>query len=159
MRIRSVSFVAAIGLASVLAGCDVTPTDSASFTYDAIVADVSRSIDATFAETPFVNGSVAVVTTENGRLRTYRLVPCQNGTAICSGLHHRAAVQPQVTRDHTIVSGLYGDRTFFLRPGGGGTMRRGGVDFPLAWNSHVNGVPRSNLSSPYAAGPFPRVNY
>jgi hypothetical protein len=135
------------------------PMTAESMTYDTMTADVARSFETAFAETPFVNGTIAVVTTENGELRSYRLVPCQDGQSICSGLVRGQAVPLQVTPDHYIVSGLYGDRTFFLRPGGGGTMRRASGDVPLAWNSFVNGVPRVAIDGIFPDGQFPSVRY
>lgn len=151
--------VVALGLTTALAGCDTMPLSAETMTHDEMTADVARSFDATFSETPFVNGPIAVVTTENGELRSYRLIPCQDGRAICSGLVRGQAAQLQVTADHYIVSGLYGDRTFFLRPGGGGTMRRASGDVPLAWNSFVNGVARVAIPGVFPDGQFPSVRY
>ncbi len=134
---------------TMLAGCDMAMPDPATMTMDALNAEVSRSTEAVFSETPFANGTMSVVVVENGELRTYRLVPCVNGTAICSGNVNGQAGRLTLTPDHYVVQGVYGDRTFFLRPGGGGTMRRGGVDVPLVWNAYVNGVSRLDIDGIY----------
>lgn len=159
MWIRSVTLSVVLALTTALSGCDTLPIAPENMTHDAMTADVARSIESTFEERPFVNGTIAIVASENGELRTYRLVPCQNGTAICQGSDRGRAVQLRVTPDHYIVSGLYGGRTFFLRPGGGGTLRRGNVDMPLAWNAYVNGVSRVELEGIYPYGSFPGVRY
>jgi hypothetical protein len=159
MWIRGVGLSLVLGFTTVVAGCDTLPMTTETMTYDAMVADVSRSFEANFAEKPFVNGTIAIVARENGELRTYRLVPCQNGAAICMGSNRGPAAQLRVTADHYIVSGLYGNRTFFLRPGGGGTLRRGGIDVPLAWNAYVNGLSRVEIDGIYPYGQFASVRY
>ena len=140
--------LALVGLAA-LAGCDMTMPDPASMTTDAFNAEVGRSAEAMFSETPFANGAMSVVVVENRQMRTYRLVACANGTAICSGNANGRAGRLTITPDHYVVEGVYGNRTFFLRPGGGGTMRRGGVDLPLVWNAYVNGVSRLDIKGVY----------
>lgn len=127
---------------SLVAGCDMAGTQPTmeALTWDEIRADVARASEESFAELPFTRGEIAVVATEDGELTSWRLYPCQNGTGVCGGSPQGRAGVVQRTDSHFIVSGLYG-RTFFLRPGGGGTLRTGSVDTPLAWNAYVNGVP------------------
>jgi hypothetical protein len=128
--------------AGLLAGCDMAGTQATmeSLTWDEVSTQVTRSSEETFYELPFTRGVISVVATEDGRLRTYRLYPCAGGTAVCAGSPQGRAAQVQRTDTHFIVDGLYG-HTFFLRPGGGGTLRTNGVDAPLSWNSYINGVP------------------
>ena len=148
MGIRGLALAGLATLAG-LAGCGMTMPDPASMTTDALNAEVGRSTEAVFSETPFANGAMSVVVVENGEMRTYRLVPCANGTSVCAGNANGPFARVTTTADHTVVEGVYGNRTFFLRPGGGGTMRRGGVDVPLVWNAYVNGVSRLDIAGIY----------
>jgi hypothetical protein len=128
--------------ASALAGCDAATSRA---TLDGIsLADVSANIgrasEESFRELPFTRGPVAVVAAEGGDLRTYRLYPCGGGTTACFGAPDGPASAIRRSNAHFIVAAP-GGRTFFLRPGGGGTLRTPGGDVPLSWNSNINGVP------------------
>jgi hypothetical protein len=135
----AISVVVASGF---LAGCDVAGTQGTgqALAWDEVTADVARASEESLRELPFTRGVIAVVATEDGELSSWQLFSCQNGTGVCAGSPQGQAAQVQRTDRHFIVQGLYG-RTFFLRPGGGGTLRNGNVDTPLAWNAYANGVP------------------
>ncbi|MCC5973351.1 MAG: hypothetical protein JJT81_04795 [Rubellimicrobium sp.] len=123
------------GLAlAALAACAETDLPHEGFAFGSITREVDRAVSAGFRHMPFSQGPVSVLVTERGRLRTYRLVPCQDGRAICAGTPQGRAGGLQITPDHYVVTGLYG-RTFILSPGGNGRMRVGDVDLPLAWDS------------------------
>lgn len=79
---------------------------------------------------PFDEGTVYVVATERGELRTYALRPCRNETHICG----TRAGHLSETEQFYAVTGAYPGRTFFLSPGGDGVLRRGSHEVPLAWN-------------------------
>jgi hypothetical protein len=129
----------ALMLASLaLAGCDAATTPDLS--WNSITADVTRTSEEAFAELPFTRGVIAVVATEDDSFESFRLYPCQSGAAVCLNSPTGPASAVQRTDSHFIVQGV-GGRTFFLRPGGGGTLRTAQGDVPLAWNSYINGVP------------------
>jgi hypothetical protein len=121
-----------------LAGCDAATTQD--LTWDSIAADVTRTSEEAFTELPFTRGVIAVVAAEGDEFSSYRLYPCQSGAAVCVNSPRGQASAVQRTDTHFIVQGT-GGRTFFLRPGGGGTLRTAQGDVPLAWNSYINGVP------------------
>ena len=89
-----------------------------------------------YAERPFEKGPMSVIApTGDGRMATWRLIPCQEGRAICVDGH---AGQLSAAGDTYVVSGVHG-RSFHLETGGGGFVTRSGggkfadVQAPLAW--------------------------
>ena len=125
------------GLA-LLAGCnaprfelpEVTPETLA---FSTVVAEADRMVADSFRDIAFTEGKVAVVAEVNGRLRTYWLVPCQNGTRICAGGPNGRAVPLTDSPDFRIVSGAYRGRDFFLSPGGDGVLVTRDGQHQLAW--------------------------
>lgn len=105
---------------------------------DPFFASQRRAFDLAYSEAPFERGSLAVVTSEGDQLRTYSLVPCQGGTAICGGSEHGQAGRSFRTAEYVVVDGLYG-RRFWLGYGGDGYIERQGVYVPLAWDARPNG--------------------
>lgn len=124
-----------------LTACAETALTPESLTFDTITRDTDRAVSLGFRQMPFAQGPLSVVVAERGRLLTYRLVPCQEGRAICAGTARGRAGGLQITPDHYIVTGLYG-RIFFLSPGGDGWLRHGNVDVPLAWASDLRPGPQ-----------------
>ncbi len=126
-----------VGLA-VLAGCnapkfavpDITPE---TVVFSNVVAEADRLVADSFRDVAFADGRVAVVTAEDGRMRTYWLVPCQNGTQICAGGPHGRAVDLTSNPDFRIVSGAYRGRDFYLSPGGDGMIITRDGRNQLAW--------------------------
>ena len=128
--------------ATVLAGCDAATTRATleSLTWDTVTTETAFATEEATFEIPFTRGVIAIVATERGELRTYRLYPCQSGTGVCLNSPRGPATAVQRGQRHYIVAGPAG-RTFFLRPGGGGTLRTPQGDVPLSWNSYINGIP------------------
>ncbi|SEW45299.1 hypothetical protein SAMN04488515_3315 [Cognatiyoonia koreensis] len=91
---------------------------------------VQRFYAEQFQDQPFDVGPVSVLSEERGKLRTYLLTPCRNGTRVCGA--HVGSVSK--TPDFTIVSGAYPGRTFYLSPGGDGYLLVNGRTISLAWN-------------------------
>jgi hypothetical protein len=116
-----------------LSGCAVTPALQDQLGYPNIAAPGDRVLDKLFRDTPFAEGPVSVVTTENGRLRSYLLVPCREGTMICAGGAHGHAAPLTSDPDFTIVAGAYRGREFRLSPGGDGLVITRTGRYPLAW--------------------------
>lgn len=135
---RLVAAMVALGL---VAACSKVGLPSEDIVFDNVVLETNRSFAAAYLQQPFELGPISVIATENARLRTYRLVPCREGWAICAGGPSGQAGQLQVTPDHSMVTALYG-RTFFLSPGGDGTLRRGSQDVALAWNADLRPGPQ-----------------
>jgi hypothetical protein len=132
----------AFAAAATLAGCDLATTQAAmqGLTWNTVTADVSRASEEAFAELPFTRGPISVIWPGDDGLRSARLYPCQSSEAICLNSPHGPASAVERTDRHFILA--FGDgRTFFLRPGGEGTLRSAQGDIPLAWNAYVNGVP------------------
>jgi len=132
----------AIVVTATLAGCDLAATTETleGVTWDGVVADVSRASEEAFAELPFTRGPISVIWPGTDGLNSARLYPCQSAAAICLNSPHGPASTVERTDRHYILA--FGDgRTFFLRPGGDGTLRASRGDIPLAWNAYVNGVP------------------
>jgi len=87
-------------------------------------------------EVPFARGAMSVIAAEGGELRTWRLVPCRDGRAVCAWSINGTAGRVEIAPDAWRVSGIFGSRTFELWPGGGGAIRyANGVSAPLAWNA------------------------
>lgn len=131
--------LAAIVLTGGLAACaelGIEPPPPGSLDWEQAEIAAARAYAAAQSETPFENGPMSVIATEGGTLRSYLLVPCRGGAAICAGGLHGAAGRLEVTADYHIVRGLYGNRTFWLSPGGDGAIGYPGGQFvPLAWDS------------------------
>jgi hypothetical protein len=121
-----------------LSACNVSegPYDPSTESFAFLEAEAYRAYGQSFSEYPFANGAMDVIATENGDMRTYRLVPCRGGTAICAGGLHGPAGRLERTRDYWIVTGLFGGRSFYLSPGGDGAIYYGGERATaLAWNN------------------------
>lgn len=101
--------------------------------YEAIERGAYRAYAASFSQAPFSNGPISVIAADQGDLRTYRLVPCQGGAAVCAGSAGGRVGQVERTLDYVIVRGLY-NRTFWLSPGGDGALEGNGRTVPLAWD-------------------------
>lgn len=133
--------LAALVAMTLTAGCvqlgisEVTPEEREAMRADALLADIRRGWSAAVQDAPFEGGqAISVVATEHGILRTYRLVPCRGGTAVCGGSANGPAGRVERTPDYVIVRGLYG-RAFYLSPGGDGGIREAGhPDIFLAWD-------------------------
>jgi hypothetical protein len=125
-----------------LGGCDAATTRATleGLTWDNISTDAAFATEAAAFEVPFTRGVIAIVAAEGGELRTYRLYPCSAASAVCLNSPQGPAAAVQRGRRHYIVA-IPGGRTFFLRPGGGGTLRTAQGDGPLAWNAYINGTP------------------
>lgn len=111
----------------VLSACAGGTTQNPAVT----VEDVTFNL---FADQPFDTGPVTVLTAEHGDLNSYTLVLCRDGAQICSGSAHGRAGNYAVNDTHLVISGAYSGREFHLSPGGGGFLRKGGQDLPLAWD-------------------------
>ena len=98
-----------------------------------VVAEADRMVADSFRDIAFTEGRVAVVAAENGRMRTYWLVPCQDGTQICAGGPRGRAVNLTDSPDFRIVSGAYRGRDFYLSPGGDGVLINRDGQHQLAW--------------------------
>lgn len=127
----------ALALAAALPGCaQVQAVPESALEWPANESAMLRAFAQSFSETPFEHGAVTVIAAEGGDLRSYRLVPCRGGAAVCAGGLDGPAGRLELRPDYHVVTGLYGGRTFFLSPGGDGTLRlRSGVDVPLAWEA------------------------
>lgn len=128
---------AALLLAGLVSGCATLPTyPPETLEYAFLEAEVYRAWAFSNSETPFANGAMDIVVTEGDHLRTYRLLPCRGGAAICAGTLNGPAGTLTRTPDYWIVEGLFDGRTIYLSPGGDGAMWYGpGRAVPLAWNS------------------------
>lgn len=89
-----------------------------------------------YAERPFQMGPMSVIAPgRDGHMATWRLIPCQEGRAICVNGH---AGRLSVAGDTYVVSGVHG-MSFHLETGGGGFVTRSGggkfadLQAPLAW--------------------------
>ena len=98
-----------------------------------ILAGAAQADGFLWNETPFAHGPVYVVAPVSGKLRTYKLVPCRNGTRICAGSGHGRAGQLTAAGDGYLVRGAYGGIAFELSANGDGVAHRGNRTVPLAW--------------------------
>lgn len=121
-----------------LAGCQqpgfgfpVITEDTLAFSTASAEAD--RMVADSFRDIAFAEGRVAVVTVEDGRMRTYFLAPCQGGAAICANTADGRAVPLASNPDFRIVSGAYRGRDFYLSPGGDGVLIDSDGRHQLAW--------------------------
>ncbi|MGR3465178.1 hypothetical protein [Limimaricola sp.] len=110
-----------------------------------------------YAEAPFEMGPMSVIAPDrDGDMATWRLIPCQQGRAICVNGH---AGRLSVAGDTYVVSGVHG-MSFHLETGGGGFVTRsGGGKFadaraPLAWE-HFPKVELATLARPAVAVSVP----
>lgn len=91
-----------------------------------------------FRDTPFADGqSVTVLVADPDplrRIQSFRLVPCQEGKAVCGGSGTGRAGTLTLEGGQYVVRGAYAGRDFYLDPNGDGFMGRGTVLVPLAWN-------------------------
>jgi len=101
------------------------------------IANLALAAERVFADEflaiPFAGGPVSIVAAEHGRMRTYMLEPCRDGTRICEAGLRGPQGMLTLTPDYRVVTGLYG-RTFYLSPGGNGAVYRNGVYSTLAWD-------------------------
>ncbi|MCX7302665.1 MAG: hypothetical protein NTX73_20195 [Rhodobacterales bacterium] len=143
--IRTVTAIMALTALGACAEMGIQPMTMTApqMTAEEVAVEVQRAFDSPYAEIPFSNGAISVVATERGKISTFLLVPCQSGNGICTASPIGRAGSLTVSPDFYIVQGTYRNRTFFLRPGGGGWLRTGNVDVPLAWNSTINGIART----------------
>lgn len=125
--------LAVIGLVAI-AGCDLPEVTPEQLEFANLAAETRRAYDDAYRTIPFADGPVSVIASEGGMLRTFALVPCQGGTRICAGSLRGRAGALTVTPDYWIVTGLYGNRHFYLSPGGDGAIVRGRTQNWLAWN-------------------------
>jgi hypothetical protein len=127
--------------ASSIAACDgvITRDQVAQLELADMTAKTNRAIEEGFFELPFTRGVIAVIYESDGQITSDRLYPCASGQSVC--LNSPQGEQAQVLRTDVHYVLDYGDRTFFLRPGGGGTLRDPSGDAPLAWNAYINGIP------------------
>ena len=107
-------------------------TGAAQLTWNNLLAEANREVDANWRDLPFDTGTVYVVANEHVDIHTYSLTPCRGGTHICGGSGGVGHVER--TPDYYVVTGAYAGRTFHLSPGGDGYLTWRGVDRDLAWN-------------------------
>jgi hypothetical protein len=119
------------------AACDVTnsdlpPQDERIFA----LSGFSRAYALAFSEYPFERGVIDIVADEGNQLRTFRMVVCQQGQAVCANSIRGPVGQVTQEPDYMIVRGLFGGRTFYLSPGGDGAIYYGNQRASaLAWNN------------------------
>ena len=91
-----------------------------------------------FRDTPFMDGQAISVLVRNDdplrRIDSFRLVPCQDGKAVCGGAATGRPGVLTLENGQYVVRGAYPGRDFYLDPNGDGFMGRNGVLVPLAWN-------------------------
>lgn len=124
------TIAALFGLAA-LGACTAADMNAALAGFDP-VADTRRAFAEAYQDQPFAEGAIDVVADEHGELHTYSLRPCHDGTRICGG--SEGVGRLEATPDSDIVTAAYPGRVFVLTPGGGGTLRWRGAEWPLAWN-------------------------
>ena len=106
------------------------------------LGDSPRAIAAAatdaLADRPFVDGQAVTVLVADPdplrRIRSFTLVPCQAGRAVCGGSATGRAGTLTLENGQYVVRGAYAGRDFYLDPNGDGFMGQGGVLVPLAWN-------------------------
>jgi hypothetical protein len=140
--------ILAAGMAVALGGCGPDPrvpwrerpVEQAAARTDATLlrGGAERWADATLQEQPFARGDLALLWQEGGRMQSATLVPCRGGT-VCLGHPEGPAGTVGRSPSYLVVGGLMG-RTFWLHPGGGGYVERGGHLVPLAWDARANGT-------------------
>lgn len=135
---RHVKIITLCAGLALLAGCDVPGLDvqagaPEAAAFSSVVVESDRIVDSNFRDIAFAEGRVAVVAEEHGRMRTYWLVPCQDGTRICAGGLNGRAGSLTLNPDFSIVSGAYRGRDFYLSPGGDGVLITRDGQYQLAW--------------------------
>ena len=130
---RLILTLACLGLAACTGGkpitVDGTPLQAPRFWANAV------------QDQPFDTGPVTIIASERGLLRSYTLVPCRGGDAVCGGSLNGPVAQVTVAPDFDIIAGAYPGRVFYLSPGGDGIMKIGRQSIPVAWEDE-NPVPR-----------------
>lgn len=121
-----------VGL-GLLTGCGSPRLEAARQAIYAVGTGTDRFVANNFRDVAFDEGRVAVVAEVDGKLRSFWLVPCGDGTQICAGGPDGRAVPLMTTLDFTIVSGAYRARDFYLSPGGDGVLIANDGRHPLAW--------------------------
>lgn len=122
--------IAALAGLVALGACSTTDITASIENLD-LLAETRRAFAESYQDQPFEAGAIYVIAAERGDMQTYRLRPCQGSTRICGDTG--GVGQLVQTPDSDVVSGAYPDRVFVLTPGGGGTLRWHGADWPLAW--------------------------
>lgn len=121
------------------AACAPLPPDTRErLEFEPLLLEYRRQVERDFTEAPFARGPIAVVAADGPEIRTWRLVPCRGGAAVCAWSEGGAAGRVSVTPDWVIVDGLFG-RRFWLSYAGDGYAQRDRTLVPLAWNSVVDG--------------------
>ena len=99
---------------------------------------IGAAVTDAFADTPFADGQAVSVLVADpdplARIDSFRLVPCQEGRAICGGSAQGRAGTLTLEGGQYVVRGAYAGRDFYLDRNGDGFMGQGGVLVPLAWN-------------------------
>ncbi len=114
-----------------LGGC--TAPETAASEFHNLDAALRYDLAAYAGGIPFQHGEVSVIATENGKLRTYRLTPCQGGETVCAGGPNGRAGKLTRVRNYHVVSGAYRGRAFYLGINGTGFLGVNGQFLPLAW--------------------------
>lgn len=130
--------IALAGLA-LLAGCETDPADGSIRPDTRFPAETRQAFQVAFQALPFAEGAVRVISPDPGdeTLRTWRLVPCRQGTRICAETAHGRAGHVTRGAEFWQVSGAYPGRVFYLSPGGDGYMIDGHATLPIAWRSEA----------------------
>ncbi len=113
-------------------GACATPEQTAT-EFDNQSAYVRNQYAEAIGGIPFQRGTVSILATEHGELRTYSLTPCQGGVAVCAGGMNGRAGQLTRLRDYHVVSEAYRGRAFYLAVNGTGYLLVNGQFIPLAW--------------------------
>jgi hypothetical protein len=132
--LRLTGLLAALTLTS---ACEVFNTDLPT-QEDRIfqLSGFTRAYALGFSEFPFERGVIDIVADEGDQMRTFRMAVCRQGQAVCADSIHGPAGQLTQEPDYWIVRGLFGNRTFYLSPGGDGAIYYGNERAAaLAWNN------------------------
>lgn len=122
----------------VLAGCETDP-EGGIRTDTRFPVAARQAFQEAYQPLPFAEGAVRVISpdAQDPTMRTWRLVPCQQGTRVCADTAHGRAGHVTRGAEFWQVSGAYPGRVFYLSPGGDGYMTDGHVAVPLAWRSEA----------------------
>lgn len=129
---------------ALLAGCESDP-DGRIRSDTRVPTGARQAFQVAYQALPFAEGAVRVVSPDphEQEMRTWRLVPCRQGTRVCADTAHGRAGQVTRGAEFWQVSGTYPGRVFYLSPGGDGYMTDGHAAQPLAWRSEAS-VERSH---------------